>query len=434
MAELTYSRNQDDTQSLSWHPLLDNSLEERALAAVQEIVADLPSPSATEISEASLSGGLAGLAVLSAYLTLAGLDDGENAERFLEQAVQAVSSRRMNASLYAGFTGVAWAAAHVQNQLGEGDDPDPHQEIDEALASYLNRSPWRGDYDLISGLVGFGVYALERLPNPMAIELLKRVVDRLDETAERNAEGIAWFTSPELLVDWQRQLFPSGYYNLGLAHGVPGVIGLLAQICAADVASSKARALLDGAVPWLLAQKLANRADSSFPNWVAPGIKPEDCRLAWCYGDAGIAAVLLAAARSVGNSTWQQEAFEIARRATKRSPDTVGVADAGLCHGAVGLGHIFNRMYQATGELWLKQSAVSWFERTLEMRRPTGGIGGFSALDIDLVNHEQRWVDDPGLLSGAAGIALALLAAATSVKPEWDRLLLVSIPNGLETR
>jgi hypothetical protein len=32
------------------------------------------------------------------------------------------------------------------------------------------------------------------------------------------------------------------------------------------------------------------------------------------------------------------------------------------------------------------------------------------------------------LLTGAAGIALALLAAVTPVEPAWDKVLLVSVP------
>src|SRR4029453_13215766 len=35
---------------------------------------------------------------------------------------------------------------------------------------------------------------------------------------------------------------------------------------------------------------------------------------------------------------------------------------------------------------------------------------------------------DPGLLTGGAGIALALLAAATPVEPAWDRLVLIDLP------
>jgi lantibiotic biosynthesis protein len=34
------------------------------------------------------------------------------------------------------------------------------------------------------------------------------------------------------------------------------------------------------------------------------------------------------------------------------------------------------------------------------------------------------WTGDPGFLTGAAGIGLALLAAVSPVEPEWDRLLL----------
>ena len=35
-------------------------------------------------------------------------------------------------------------------------------------------------------------------------------------------------------------------------------------------------------------------------------------------------------------------------------------------------------------------------------------------------------IDQPGLLEGSPGIALVLLAAATSVEPTWDRLFLLS--------
>ena len=37
-------------------------------------------------------------------------------------------------------------------------------------------------------------------------------------------------------------------------------------------------------------------------------------------------------------------------------------------------------------------------------------------------------MSEPGFLTGAAGIALALLAAVSDVEPAWDRVLLVSIP------
>src|SRR5262249_10220302 len=148
-------------------------------------------------------------------------------------------------------------------------------------------------------------------------------------------------------------------------------------------------------------------------------------RLAWCYGDPGIAAALLWAARCVGEPAWEEEARAIARRAAGRPPDQAGVVDAGLWHGACGLGPLFNRLSQATGDEGRAGAARFWFERALAMRRPGRGIGGYEAWLPGVGG--QDWVGEAGLLNGAAGIALALLAATTATEPAWDRVLLVAV-------
>src|SRR5919109_67048 len=99
--------------SSRWSLLVDGSLAEHALAAIREIVADLPDPSANILTDASLSGGAAGLAILCAYLSRAALDSDENATQFLERAMKAIATYSMDASLYSGFTGIAWATAHL---------------------------------------------------------------------------------------------------------------------------------------------------------------------------------------------------------------------------------------------------------------------------------------------------------------------------------
>jgi lantibiotic biosynthesis protein len=423
----------------AWRPLLEGAVAKEAIEAVRHVAAEIEKARKQRRGtgrrpEASLAGGAAGIAVLYAYLGRAGFGDrhGSAARQLLEDAADAAASVRMAPSLYGGFAGVAWAVAHLERGSFDSDRGDSTETVDEALKGYLNRRGWQGDYDLVSGLVGFGAYALERLPAPAAVACLEGVVDRLGETAERVAGGVTWHTTPELLPPQQRELCPRGYYNLGLAHGVPGVIVVLGAACAAGVRGRKARRLLGGAVAWLLRQKRKERRGSRFSAWVAPGVRSESCRSAWCYGDPGVAAALFCAARSVGNQAWERDALEIARRSAARAPDEAGVVDAGLCHGAAGLGHVFNRMYQATGDAKLRSAARFWFERTLAMRQPGRGIGGFSALAAR-EDGTRYWEDDPGILTGAAGIALALLAAATSIEPGWDRMLLVSIPNGRRT-
>jgi hypothetical protein len=178
-------------------------------------------------------------------------------------------------------------------------------------------------------------------------------------------------------------------------------------------------------VRWLLAQQ----EPGGFPALVATEAAEKPARLAWCYGDPGVAA-LLGAARCAAEPAWECEALAIARRAAQRPPEQSGVVDAGLYHGAAGLGHLFNRLFQATGEPWLAEAARSWFARTLAMRWPGRGIGGYAARQLGS-DGVPTWVADPGLLTGAAGIALALLAALTAVEPAWDRMLLVAIPTAL---
>lgn len=409
-----------------WHPVLEGALRERALRAVEEIAADLR---AVPPDTFSLARGSAGQAVFFLYLdqVFPGRGHDDTAMELLEQAIDGISDPGVLSGLYSGFAGVAWAVEHVLWRL-DPDAENPGEEIAAALQELLRQSPWKRDYDLISGLVGYGVYALERLPRPGGRECLDLVVERLAESAERQGAGITWLTSPDLLTSEARETCPTGYYNLGVAHGVPGVIALLGEIEAAGLSTPLTRELLDGARAWLLGQKLPPDVLSVFPYHVAPGVVPRPSRLAWCYGDLGIATALL--------GTDLEEALNLGRKAAARSLGEAGIQDAGLCHGAAGLAHLFNRLYQgsnqggnqgsnqAGGDPVLAEAARGWFGRTLEMRRPGEGIGGFLAWELG-EGDEMGWRRNPGFLTGAAGIGLALLSAATETVPAWDRVLLV---------
>jgi lantibiotic modifying enzyme len=417
-----------------WRPLLDGDLAVRAWDAVNAVAQALEAWSPGDPGEGqienwfdrgiSLGGGAAGQALFHGYLFKAAGTErhATRAQQLLSQAIEALAMAPMHPALYSGFTGVSWVAEHLGRLLeGEeeqeatgGDDEDPGEEIDQVLLTTLDRLSWAGDYDLLCGLVGFGVHALERFPRASSVRCLEAVIDRLEESAEKNEQGITWFRPPEVLAGAGRELTPHGCYDLGVAHGVPGVIALLADACRLGVRQERARPLLDGAVRWLVPQRLPRQRGACYPSKIVPGIETRLSRLAWCYGDPGIAATLLYAARAVGVEEWEETALSIAAHAAGAAPEDTGVRETGLCHGALGLAHLYNRIYQAGGGEPFADAARLWYRLGLEMRKPEGGIAGFEA--------------DPGFLTGAAGIGLALLAAVTPVEPEWDRLLLVAIP------
>ena len=394
----------------SWYALLEGEDARRATEAVESIGDALAVRSHTrQPHDHSLADGRPGLALLYAYLARARPGRGfeETASRLTSECVELLATVRMDASLFDGFTGILWLLAHLRG-AGDPSSEHPNAAIDRRLLRHLGTSPWRRAYDLTSGLVGIGVYALERLPDPLAVACLELVIERLDDLAEKTEAGASWFTPPSLVPELQRPGAPAGYTNLGVAHGVPGVVALLAAASGAGVAPERSRALADAAVRWLLDARLADSGAVRYGYWIAAGAAPTPARSGWCYGDPGIAATLLVAARSSGVQLWQDTALELALVSAGRPFEETGVEDAWLCHGAAGLAHMFNRMYQATGAPELATAARAWFARTLDLL--------------------EGPIDSPGFLTGAAGAALALLAATSDVEPAWDRLLLLSVP------
>ena len=411
----------------TWQPILAGQEAARAAAAVDAIVGALtrwPAFPETDRFGSSLASGEAGLALFFSYLDKARprAGYGDLAAERLERAVDRLASSFHQPGLYQGFVSVAWTVEHLR----DGRDPDdPNEEIDRALLELLATTPWYDDYDLANGLAGLGAYALERWPSTTAAACLPRVCKRLEELAVTQEVGLAWPTAESSLYPKERHDFPRGMINLGVAHGVPGVLPVLAQALAVGAGSESVRGLLQGAVEWLLSRKLPAGGASVFPAAWGPGAELRPARAAWCYGDPGIAAALLVTARAAGVPAWEEEARSLAGTAARRAPELSGVRDACLCHGAAGLGHLFNRLYQGTGDRELLAAAHTWMARTLDLRQPGRGVGGFVTWGPDAAGR-MDWRDDPSLLTGAAGVALALLAAIAPVEPAWDRVLLLS--------
>jgi hypothetical protein len=423
----------EDAVAATWRPLLTGGDADAAIAAAEEIAAALTASdgeSAETARQFSLAGGEAGIALFLAYLEAARPNRGygEAAIEHLERAIDGMQELVAQAGLYSGFAGVGWAVEHLSGRLFD-DVEDPGGEVAGVLADHVGQSPWRFHYELIVGIAGLGIYGVERQPRPGGEECVRQVVARLSELAEQQGDGLTWFTPHLWLAPADREVYAQGNYNLGLSHGVPGVIGFLGEALAvlAGAPAAEARTLLKGAVAWLLAQELPPGAPSRFPASIGSGVEPVPTRISWCYGDLGISCALLAAARHAGESAWESAALEIGRAAAARPFERAGVIDPGLCHGTAGAAHLFNRLYQASGEPLFAAAARGWLERTLAMRQPGSGCGGFSAWVPD-ESGTLGWHADRGLLTGSAGVGLALVAAASALEPAWDRMLLVRIP------
>jgi hypothetical protein len=219
-----------------------------------------------------------------------------------------------------------------------------------------------------------------------------------------------------------------------VAHGAPGVVALLGAVAALrdpalEPAAGQARELIERATRWIRTRARPPAPGGRFPSMVTRELgELERARTAWCYGDPGIAVALWSAASRTGAdpAEWRELALE----SVQRPVELCQVFDPNLCHGAVGLAHLSNRFFQASGDERFRQAARAWFERALAMRRPGEGIAGFTgrrprALGVDLTMVHQTMAD---FLDGTIGVALALLAGTSDEEPGWDRLLLCDLP------
>ena len=375
-------------------PALVNGTHRDAIVAVVE---RLIAEDAEGLVCADLDGVL-DHALAREHLARAGVlaDPDGVAEQLLVRAIeQAPTAPDAPSGLYGGLARVGWLLAH----LADGADADA---AGAAIDARLVRStaPEARHFDLISGLAGLGLLAAER--GQRGVSLAAFVVERLEATAQPRHAGVAWYTPPAWLPPHHLADAPDGYWNLGVAHGTPGVIAALANLVHAGLETERAGRLLDRAVAFLLAAE-PPRAGDRFADW-HPRPARRGRRMAWCYGDLSVAIALLVAARARRRADWEADAIALARSVASRTGDDAAIVDPGLCHGSAGAAHLFGRLWHATGEPAFRAAALHWIDDTLARCAASPRRGG-------------------ALLYGAPGIALALGAALGGGEPAWDRVL-----------
>lgn len=409
----------------NWQPILDGDLADTARGAADDLVASLiwSAPRRAEfIPPAPLPHQYAERALLCAYAsTSIGAAANTQTLALLRGAADSLSSSVLQPWLHGGLFGVAWVFAHLSRRFDIDIGDDFFCELDREVSLLLDGESWERSYDLILGLVGIGVYLLERLPHLDAVANLNRLVRHLDRISTVQSSGIAWFSDPRWLPDIESRAVPRGYYAVGMAHGIAGVIAFLTALMRSGRADNRARRLLLGAVAWLASCPKAENY-SRFPTIVTPDFERRGT-FGWCWGDLGIVTALLSAAGAMNMTDWKRLAIGIAMDAARLS--TIRVDDARLCHGSCGNAHVFNRLYQATGIPEFKSAAVQWFRTALSQRSVDRGICGFATWGVQ-EDGSNGWTDDPTVLNGAAGVALAFIAATSDEEPGWDRWMLLS--------
>ena len=356
-----------------------------------------------EFPDLSLASGVSGILVMQTALYQLERNEPRRIciEKLVSILVDQIPQQNLLPGLWSGIAGVLYALEFVRHVnpflLGDHvEDIDQFVvEMDSTLISYLACSAGRSNFDLVSGISGIGAYALIRTDKVAGRQLFYAVESALLEIAEYSQDMITWRTPGNLVpVNGTQEERRFGRYDLGIAHGVSGVIGLLALAMQEELSSSRSPTLLKKAVKWLLANEDRSIKYSRFASVISTEndhsrFTPPSSRLAWCYGDLGISSVLAKAAEVLMDLNLEEKWKDILENRLKQPESSFLLDDFGLCHGTSGAFHILSRL-SSKAEISVACNLQSALSKQLDY-----------SLDKDFEKFPI------GLLEGRAGLLLA---------------------------
>ena len=315
-----------------------------------------------------------------------------------------------------GIAGFGWFLSHIREH--DYVEIDGLEDIlvgfDGYLMDFMEKDFKRSNLDFLHGASGLGWYYLKR-KHAAGVDNFLQQLERLAET---EADGsIKWpFFISELEPD---------HYNFGLAHGIPAQVNLLARIIKWQPDNERAKMLLEGAMKYLLKnitepEPLKSYFAGSIKNGEITGYPS---RMAWCYGDLGVACSMWLAGEAMSRPEWQDLARKMMEHsAPRKERDDTLLNDGALCHGTVGVATLFQRFADLTRSPLLKRTAEYWYATTLDMAHHSEGLAGYKSH-----KGQYGWVNDYGFLTGVSGIGLALLSYLDRDLSDWEEILLLPV-------
>jgi lantibiotic modifying enzyme len=317
-----------------------------------------------------------------------------------------------------GIGGFAWTVEHlVRNGFIHKDDVPFLNQLDHFLYNKMLTDAKNGDYDFLHAAMGIGLYLLSR----SHISKCRSYVLEFIELLESNAIDV-----DQDFIKWNS---PCGINNgeigtnIGLSHGMSGVISFLCKAHSVLSPETKIESLLQKSVNYIISkQNNYSITQSYFPSYLTEANeKIGGKKYGWCYGDTGIASAIYRAGEVTSNLKWKQLGKDVfvGLGNTPILSDDIPL-DAGICHGSAGVAHMFNKMYLRTGAESLQAISFEWFKETLRKASLTERPQ-YKSYSPDCKTSR----DDNGLLRGIAGIGLTFITALSGIS-NWDECLLLS--------
>ncbi|WP_053364875.1 lanthionine synthetase C family protein [Bacillus sp. FJAT-27245] len=277
-------------------------------------------------------------------------------------------------------------------------------------------------YDTILGATGIGRYLLIHAKTNeelcIHLELILRYLIDLSRINQSEA-GIKflWHIKQENQLERDKQTFPSGLIDLGIAHGVSGPLALLSLSFLMGIKLEGQEEAIKSIVTLLMKHCVADKeGDLLWPGRIDPQKETKaNSYHAWCYGTPGIARALWLAGRALNDKRLMNLSTDVFERLTRYKIETWPTKDFSICHGYSGMLLLINRMYEDTKNanlVKLRDNLINFILEKVE-----------SSPNQLIMNSKQN---DNGFLDGLTGMYTTLVSQLNGSPPSWDSSLLIS--------
>jgi lantibiotic modifying enzyme len=394
---------------------------------------------------ASLSHGYSGVLLL--FTTLDKLNEKEGWDKYAHNYVLAIkevveAQGVGDCSLFGGLAGVCFAIEQasrggtrylklltsLNSLLIQRTRNELLVPLKEAI---FHGSPVQPDlYDVVSGISGIGLHALQSTVFPeikgLLEEILQACIALTNKIDVKQYKVPGWYVPQDFqFTDDKKSAYPNGAFDVGVAHGAAGLLSFLSISALQGVVIEGQLQAIQVLKDWIISKRKTYQGQFywmdrvAFEEEVGEEKFPTGYMMdAWCYGSAGVSRAIYLAGKALQDSSVQKIALKSFFSIFTRVWQDSTLLNPTFCHGVAGLLTITRLMQRDTCNEQLKEIVKKLEDRLSGLYNPDYSFG-FRNLEPRMNDRELKEsaketaefieVDTAGLLVGATGVLLSLL-------------------------
>lgn len=209
----------------------------------------------------------------------------------------------------------------------------------------------------------------------------------------------------------------NGFVDFSGVHGLASIVFFLNKLIAINVKTDQCKVMLNNCCEYILINRTLGEEGLRIPDYL-DNDTPKFSPLRWCHGELGMIYSLTEAAKHLEDDNIHQilkevlitiSKFELNKQQELVSPN--------ICHGTLGVAHIFNRLNKLYPYKEVKEAAKYWYQKSDEIMNSKIGY-----TDND---DNGVFIEKTGLLMGIEGMALAILSYIYPNQTNWDYQILL---------